>query len=144
MTGVTRSIEIQAPIETVFAVIADYERYPEFLAHITGAQILDRGDGEVTAEFELDLIKKFRYVLVLREDPPHRLNWSLAEGRWMVRNDGSWELIDLGDAGVRATYTVDLDFEIPVPRGVTTRLAGTSLPQTLDDFRRRAEELAGA
>jgi ribosome-associated toxin RatA of RatAB toxin-antitoxin module len=142
MTGVTRSIEIQAPIDTVYGVITDYERYPEFLNHMTAAKVLRRAGGVTTVEFELDLIKVFHYVLNLTDEPPHRLSWTLEEGRWMVRNSGSWELVDLGATGVRATYTIDLDFEIPVPRGIMTRLAGTSLPQSLEAFRRRAEGLA--
>ncbi|MDP7114868.1 MAG: SRPBCC family protein [Myxococcota bacterium] len=93
MTGVTRSIEIQAPIDTVYGVITDYERYPEFLDHMTAAKVLRRADGVTTVGFELDLIKVFHY-------------------------------------------------EIPVPRGSMTRLAGTSLPRSLDAFRRRAQALA--
>lgn len=142
MTGATRSVEIHAPIERVYDVIVDYEAYPEFLSTMSGVRVLERDADRAVVEFEVDLIKHIRYTLELVGERPIRLDWNLTESRWLRRNTGSWVLADLGAQGVRATYSLDLDFELLVPRGITSRLAGTSLPQTLDAFRKRAEGLS--
>ncbi len=141
MTGATRSVEIHAPIDRVYDVIVDYEAYPEFLPTMSAVRVLDREGERAVAEFELDLIKRIRYTLDLQGVRPTRLDWTLKESRWLRGNTGSWVLADLGPRRVRATYTIDLDFQLLVPRGIMSRLAGTSLPQTLDAFRERAEAL---
>lgn len=142
MAGATRSVEIHTPIDLLYDVIVDYERYPEFVPWMTGARVLEREGERATVAFELDLIKRIDYVLELEGTRPTQLSWTLRDGRWMRRNDGCWELADLGSRGVRATYTIDLEFEVLVPRGIMTRLAGTNLPRTLEVFRERAESRA--
>jgi ribosome-associated toxin RatA of RatAB toxin-antitoxin module len=141
----TREIRIAAPIDRVWGVITDYGRYPEFLPGVVACRVVSAAGGERHVEYEVDFaIRRVRYVLAHREEPPRRVTWSLVSGDLLARSDGSWELAE--DAGgTLARYSVDVEIARPalVPRFVVDRvadeLARVQLPRTLEAFRTRAE-----
>ena len=148
MGATTRELRIAAPIDCVWRVITDYERYPEFLPGVVACRVIGAAGGARHVEYEVDLaIRRVRYVLAHREEPPRRVTWSLVSGDLLARSDGSWELAE--DAGsTLARYTVDVQIERPplVPRFVVDRVADeltrVQLPLTLEAFRTRAEGAA--
>jgi len=142
MAGATRSIEINAPADAVYDVIVDYEKYPEFLSDMESARVLNRDGDRVRAEFTLNLIKRVQYTLDLVGDRPRSLRWTLNRAKLFRHNNGSWEIEELGPDRVRATYSIDIGFFVLVPRSISNRLVGSSLPATLEAFKRRAESLA--
>src|SRR5690349_2820588 len=130
---------IQAPIERVFDVIVDYERYPEFLPELKSVTLESRDDGVALVRFEVELIVRVVYTLRLIEDPPTRVTWSLHEGKMIASNDGAWELERVGEQTTRASYGLDVKLAGMIPKSVSTRLMGTNLPQMLERFKTRAE-----
>ena len=70
------------------------------------------------------------------------MRWTLHKAKMFRRNSGSWEIDDLGGGLVRATYSIDIAFFVLVPKAISNRLVGTSLPATLEAFKKRAESLA--
>jgi len=142
MAGATRSIEVNAPAEVLFDVIADYEKYPEFLSDMESVRVLRTDGDDAQVEFTLNLIKRISYVLDLVGDPPRGVRWTLARAKMFKHNTGSWEIEEIGDNRVRATYSIDIGFFMLVPRGISNRLVGKSLPATLEAFKRRAESRA--
>jgi coenzyme Q-binding protein COQ10 len=142
MAGATRSIEINAPADVFYDVIADYEKYPEFLSDMETVRVLSQDGPNAQVEFTLNLIKRVSYVLDLRGDPPHGVRWTLARAKMFKHNTGSWEIEELGARRVRATYSIDIGLVMLVPKGISNRLVGKSLPATLESFKRRAESLA--
>lgn len=138
MSRAQETIVINAPLARVYAIITDYECYPEFLPEMTAVSVLSRHDNVVVARFDLELMMmRFSYTLRLQEDPP-ALTWSLEEGKMMVANNGAWQLVAEGDT-TRATYALDVELKGLIPRSVRDRLVGTTLPQTLERFKQRAE-----
>lgn len=142
MAGATRSIEVNAPADVFYDVVADYERYPEFLSDMETVRVLDQDGGNAQVEFTLNLIKRISYVLDLRGDRPRSVRWTLARAKMFKHNTGSWEIEELSERRIRATYSIDIGFFMLVPRGISNRLVGKSLPATLESFKRRAESLA--
>jgi coenzyme Q-binding protein COQ10 len=144
MSAVTREIFIDAPIDTVFDLIVDYERYPEFVPGIKACRVLPAGP-ERRVEYELDLgIKRVKYVLRHVEDRPRKVAWSLVSGELMKVSNGSWELHPEGER-TRARYSVEILISKPplVPQSVMDRiseeLTRVQLPRTLEAFKQRAE-----
>ena len=144
MSAVTREIIIDVPIDRVFDLIVDYERYPEFVPGIKACRVLPGGP-ERRVEYELDLgIKRIKYVLRHVEDRPRTVAWSLASGELMKVSNGSWELSAEGER-TRARYSVEILISKPplVPQSVMDRiseeLTRVQLPRTLDAFKQRAE-----
>jgi len=139
MAGATKSVDINAPIEKVYAIVVDYEKYPEFLDEQTGAKVLSRNGNIVEVSFKLKVVKEIEYKLRLVETAPTELSWTLIKGEMMKVNNGGWKLEALGADKTRATYSVELGLGMLVPKSIATLLAETTLPKTLDAFKRRAE-----
>jgi coenzyme Q-binding protein COQ10 len=143
--SITREITIAVAPEKLFDVIADYDRYPEFVPSVKSCRATRTG-ATVDVEFELDLgVKTIRYTLRHREDRPRSVCWSLLASDWMKVSNGSWELIPEG-GHTRARYTVEIQISKPafIPQvlvdKVTEQLTRVQLPRTLEAFKERAEK----
>ncbi|MBI5509849.1 MAG: SRPBCC family protein [Deltaproteobacteria bacterium] len=139
MPKAEEQVVIQAPIDRVFDVITDYERYPEFLPDMRQVQVLSKTDDVAIVSFELEIIMRIGYTLRLVEDRPTAVRWTLEKAKMMAANVGAWRLEDLGDGKTRATYGLELKLKGLIPKSVSTRLIGTTLPETLARFKARAE-----
>ena len=139
MPGATRAVVINTPVEKVFAVIKDYERYPEFLPEVKSTRISNRQGDEVDVQYEVDVLKKIRYTLRLKEEPPSRISWTFVEGELMRDNRGHWLLEDLGGGKTRATYNIEIKLGPLVPKSIVNVLVDSSLPKMLEAFKKRAE-----
>ncbi len=144
MAAVTSDVLVGVPVERVYAVVSDYDRYPEFVPTVKRCRAR-RGSGGVEVDYELDLgIKTIAYTLRLVEEPPRKVTWSLVKGDWMKVSNGSWDLRDEGGK-TRATYSVEIQIAKPplVPQSLVDRISDeltrVQLPRMLEAFRKRAE-----
>ncbi len=138
MPRAEEQVLIDAPIEKVFSIITDYERYPEFLSDMKEVVVVSRHDGVAVVRFELELIMRVSYTLRLVEDAPRGVSWTLEDAKMLAENTGGWTLVEEGGR-TRATYALEVKLRGLIPKSVSTRLLGTTLPQTLQQFKARAE-----
>jgi ribosome-associated toxin RatA of RatAB toxin-antitoxin module len=144
MSVVKKQLLIDAPVERLYEIIVDYERYPEFVPGIRACRIRP-GAGDKYVEYELDLgVRRIKYVLRHEEQRPRRVTWSLVSGDMMKVSNGSWELSD-EKGRTRALYSVEIRIARPplVPQALVDRvsdeLTRVQLPKTLEAFKARAE-----
>lgn len=148
MAMIAKQVIMDAPLEKVFDLVVDYERYPEFVPGIRACRVR-RVNGEKHVEYELDLgVKRIRYVLRMAEKRPTSVSWSLVAGDMMKVSNGSWQLSPEGDK-TRAIYTVEIQITRPplLPQSIVDRvsdeLTRIQLPKTLEAFKARAEARRG-
>ncbi|MCY1022150.1 MULTISPECIES: type II toxin-antitoxin system RatA family toxin [Pyxidicoccus] len=139
MPGATRTIVINAPVEKVFDVITQYDRYPEFLPEVKEVRAANRQGNTLELHYKVDVVKTIRYSIRVTEERPRRMAWSFIEGEMMKDNKGSWVLEPEGEGKTRATYNVEMALGLLVPKAVVNALVDTSLPKMLEAFKRRAE-----
>lgn len=139
MASATRSIVINAPVERVFDVISDYERYPEFLSEVKSIRTSGRQGNQVDIHYEVDVMKRIRYTLHMTEDRPRGLQWTFVEGEVMKDNHGGWVLEATADGKTNAIYTVEVALGLLVPRPLVTAMVESSLPKMLESFKKRVE-----
>lgn len=139
MAGATRSIVINAPMEKVFDIITQYEKYGEFLSEVKEVRTSGRQGNEVNVHYKVDVVKTIKYTIRAKEERPTRMSWSFVEGEFMKDNKGHWLLEPASDGKTKATYTVEMALGALVPKAVVNALVETSLPKMLDAFKRRAE-----
>ncbi|HKC58539.1 MAG TPA: SRPBCC family protein [Myxococcales bacterium] len=141
MAKAERSIVINATPEKVFAVITDYEKYPEFLPEVKKVKV-EFGAGNVKeVTYTVDIkAKVITYTLKHTARPPDQLAWTMVRGEMMKGNDGAWELRQVPE-GTEATYRIDLRLGALVPSMVERLLAEQSLPGLLANFKKRIESL---
>ncbi len=107
----TASVEIEAPIEEVFAVAADVEGSPRWQPEIKRAECLERdGDGHQTLVLtETDgKVRTLNSTLRFGYDDPTAISWEQTDGD-LKSVRGRWEFEDLGEGRTRATYWMEVD-----------------------------------
>ena len=141
MTQARRSIVIDVEPKVLYDIIVDFEKYPEFQSDLTNVKIDAHNGNEWTVTFTLHIIKKFDYVLHLKGKPYESVTWSLAKKGFMKKNDGGWELKDLGNGQTEATYFLEVDLGLLAPKGIVNMLLSTNFPKMLQSFKERAENM---
>lgn len=110
LTG-SSSAEIEAPLERVWALVADVERAPEWQGGLKALNVLER-DAEgraVLCESQSDAkVRTIKSIVRFNYEDPDRLTWRQEKGE-LKSVDGSWELVDLGEGRTRATYSLEVD-----------------------------------
>lgn len=140
MKSAVRSIEIDVPIDRVYALLVDFRSYPGFVPAQTRADVLEAGDGRWRVDFQLSVARKLDYILDLTGEAPKTLSWTLVEGDMMQKNHGGWTLEPIDDGKrTRATYRLAVELKGFVPRSVTQALVERTLPATLEAFKKEAE-----
>jgi ribosome-associated toxin RatA of RatAB toxin-antitoxin module len=130
-----------APVETVFKVLSDYNNYPKVLSDVKRASILESGPDKKLVEFEINVIKTFRYQLWLFEKPSEELSWRFHSGELFKENTGSWKLKSLGDGRTHVDYTITAKFGVFVPGMIEKKLIEVNLPTMMKSFRSAIEGL---
>jgi len=109
--GGSASVEIEAPLAQVWAVVADVLSAPEWQGGLDGLAALER-DGEdrpTLVEAENDIkVRRIKSHVRFSYEEPTRLSWKQEKGD-MKSVEGSWELEELSKKRTRATYTLDAD-----------------------------------
>ena len=135
----SESIIIDLPKEKFFEVITDYMSYPEIVPEVTSMKILEENGNVSIVENHVNMIKDVTYVLKLTKHPYERLEWTLVKG-FFKKNDGEWILEDLDDGKkCKATYNVEVDIGMFVPKKIVQNLTQRGLPNMLNQFKRYAE-----
>jgi coenzyme Q-binding protein COQ10 len=146
MAQASKSVTINVPPDKFFDVVADYEKYPEFLPEVKKVKVqAGQGDAkEVTYTVDIKA-KVINYTLKHTAERPNVLRWSMIKGEMMKGNDGSWTLKPGAKPDTTdATYNIDLRLSALVPGFIEKALAEQSLPSLLANFKARAEKLHGA
>ena len=141
MANAERVEIFDAPIENVFQVISNYESYPEFMDGVKSVKIISKKGESTTAEYNIDIIKKFTYVLELTEKKNEALTWTFVSGDIFKKNNGGWYLKDLGNGKTEVTYKVDVDFKMMVPGMISKKLIASNLPSMMKQVNLRAKNL---
>jgi len=132
----------KAPLEKVISVITDYESYPEFLSSMSDVEIIEKlSDKETLVRFQLELIMRLEYQLLMEEDLPHRLVWKVRKSENMLVNQGAWHLRVLNDQETEIRYELEVEFQGRLPQSIHDRITTLALPRTLEEFRLRVESI---
>jgi ribosome-associated toxin RatA of RatAB toxin-antitoxin module len=105
------SADIEAPLDRVWAIVADVEAWPEWQATLSAVDVEERdAEGRPSlCEVIFDAkVQTIRTVQRLRYEPPTSLGFSQERGS-LKSLHGSWRLEDLGDERTRATYELEAE-----------------------------------
>jgi uncharacterized protein YndB with AHSA1/START domain len=138
---VASEIEIEADAARVYAVLCDFEAYPQWARSIRRATIVEQDqDGRpVKVEFNVapGPLPQMRYVLHYNY-ADHTLAWDYVEGDLRdIR--GSYALTDLGGR-TKVTYNLAIDpGKLPLPGFVKARAAREITRIALKELKRHVE-----
>lgn len=142
MPGASHTEVFNCTPSEFFKIIADYERYPEFLSEVKGMRVLKTDGNKKLVEYKVSVIKSFTYQMWMTEKPTEVLSWEFAGGDVFKTSSGSWKLTD--EAGkTRATYTVEATFSLFVPGPIAKTLLTVNLPTMMSAYHKRIKEVYG-
>jgi ribosome-associated toxin RatA of RatAB toxin-antitoxin module len=110
ITG-SSTAEIDAPIDQVWALVADVEKAPEWQGGLKALRAVERDDqGRATlCESESDAkVRTVKSTVRFTYDGPNTLSWRQEKGE-LKSVDGTWTLEDLGGDRTRARYDLEVD-----------------------------------
>ncbi|HVE63670.1 MAG TPA: SRPBCC family protein [Mycobacteriales bacterium] len=140
----TSTITIAASQAEIMAVIADFDRYPEWAGFIKRIEVVEFGaDGRgKVVHWVLDAgVVKAEYDLGYTWYGDDKVEWAVISGT-LKQNDGSYTLRDRGDGTTEVTYVLAVDLGIPM-LGMFKRKAEKVIMDTaLKELKKRVE--AGA
>jgi ribosome-associated toxin RatA of RatAB toxin-antitoxin module len=127
----------------MFALVADIERYPEFVPWVVGARILKREDDGIIGQLEMEragVREKFTTRNVL--EPPSRMSLALVEGPFRLL-DGLWTFEPLADRGTKVRLTIRFEFKNPLTAMLLSRAFEKNCADMVDAFVLRARSTYG-
>lgn len=129
-----------------YRVVTDYARYPEFVSGVKAVRMVGEGAGLRKVEFDLEMMKRVRYSLNIREELNEAagtasVQWTLDSSDMLKSNVGGWTMQSTGPNTTDVVYKLDIEFSISVPGFILKGLVANSLPTAVREFRERAEKL---
>jgi uncharacterized membrane protein len=147
MNWAEHTVEIEAPIETCFEAIVDYESFPAWQGAVVSTEVVDRykdGLGKRVSLVVDAKVRKVDYTLDYRYQRPTKIEWDFVEGNGINDADGHYLFESLDEDRTRATYKFGLEVGIPLPGPVARRAHKQTLKGSVEDLKREAERRATA
>ena len=142
MTTVRKSVIVPHPAETMYELVEDFERYPDFLPWCKSATLLGREGDVARGRLEIDFTGfKGAIVTVNRAVAGRSIALELEEGPFESFK-GLWTFSPLGDTGSRVSLAVDYAFASGVLQSVTAPMFGHITGLLVERFVQRADEVA--
>ena len=135
--------------EQLFALVADVERYPEFLPWCVGARIKERQPDLIVADLIIGFrMFRERFTSRVALDPPRRIDVAYAEGPFRYLNN-HWifepvcRSADRPVGGTMLTFHIEFEFRSTLLQALVGGLFNEAVRRMVAAFEGRARRLYG-
>lgn len=142
----TERMVVRASPERCFAVVADIERYPDWVPDMKEVTVHDRDeDGRphlVTfraAAFGRSTTYTLEYDF---SQAPRVVAWRLTKGDITTKLDGSYVFDPAPDGGTELAYHLEVEIRVPIPGFIKMRAQSRIMTTALRDLKARVESPA--
>jgi len=128
----------------LFDLVADVERYPEFLPWCVGARIRERTDKLLVADLLIGFkMVRERFTSRVVLSPPERIDVAYSEGpfRYLTNH---WVFVPQPDGGCIIDFFVDFEFRSRLLQKIIEVLFNEAVKRMVSAFEARARQLYGA
>lgn len=143
MAYVEKSVLVGHGAESMYRLVDDIEKYPEFLPWCGGASV-EAHDGKITrATLHIDyhgLRQKFSTENL--KDPPHHIDINLVNGPFR-HLDGDWRFIPLAPNACKIEFKLRYEFSGKLLEKLVGPVFNYIANTFVDAFVRRAEQVYG-
>lgn len=141
---VTERMVIRGSLDHCFAVLIDFELYPEWAADIKAVAVEER-DAEgrpVRVTFRAAAFGRSTSYTLLYDyaEAPGRLSWVQVAGDLTRRLDGAYVLESAGDEATEIRYDLVVELKVPLPGFVKRRAEGRIMGTALRELKARVEQ----
>lgn len=141
MASVKHTEIFDCTVEFFYSLIADYEKYSDFLAEVKSVKVISSSAEYKEVEYNVFLIKNFSYVNKHFEFENKEIRWEFLKGDIFKTMSGSWVLEPHGEGKTKATYSVEATFGMWIPGTITKMLLESNLPAMMRAYHQRIKKL---
>jgi ribosome-associated toxin RatA of RatAB toxin-antitoxin module len=144
MPIVSKTVEVAARPETVMAIVADFEAYPQWNEEIKGCWVLARYDDGRPSQLRLDVAVSGMdgsYVCAVYYPSPAEIYTVLQQGDLFSKQQQNFSVVPMGATSL---LTVDFDVETKqaIPKAMVKKVVSDALDYLADNLKKRAEQLS--
>lgn len=140
MKRLERTALLEVPAELAFKVVADVERYPEFVPGCEAVEITNTSEDGVVARVTVSGKGITQSFVTRNTHSANQILMTLREGPFK-KLEGAWRFTPIGDLGCRVDMLMEFE-----PKGILVRLlsglADTLADRLVDAFSRRIEDVS--
>ena len=145
MPLVSKTVEVDAPAESIMGIVADFEAYPQWNEEIKGCWVLARYDDGRPSQLRLDTSVQGMdgtYIQAVYYPGENQIQTVMQQGELFSKQEQRFAVVAMGPTSL---LTVDLDVEVtmPVPAVMVKKVVNDALDHLADNLKKRAETLAG-
>jgi uncharacterized membrane protein len=138
----SQTTTIAAAPDRVWAIAADFERYPDWAKDVKDVVVRSRDDQgrPVEVEFRASALGRSTHYTLAYDysHAPAVLSWRMVRGDIMRTIDGSYNFSATADGGTEVRYDLLIDLVVPLP-GFVKRRAEVRILNTVRELKTRAE-----
>jgi len=119
-----------------------YENYPKLVEGCKKVEVERKAAGHARVKYPVSMMKDLWSVLEQTEDrAAGKMSWKLVDTDNTIKsNVGEWTLKPSADGSkTEVTYKIDIEFGIPVPGFILSKLVKGSLPTMVKGFEKFAK-----
>lgn len=129
-------------VEQLFDLVADIERYPEFLPWCVGARVRERRDDYILGDLLIGWrMVRERFTSRVHLYRPDRIDVEYAEGPFKYL-ENHWKFIPQ-NGGTLIDFHVDFEFRSRVLTGIVETVFTEAVKRMVSAFEKRARQLYG-
>ena len=138
MAVVRSSIEIDGPLERVYALAKDIESFPEFMPDLKSVTIIERSeDGSRITSDWVGIVKEFKTLVKWTEqdiwdDAARTCTFSLVKGDYS-KYSGVWTFTDLGGR-TRFNSEIEVEYDVPLIGALIRGLIARKMKDNVDNM----------
>lgn len=145
MPLVSKTVEVEAPAESIMGIVADFEAYPQWNEEIKGCWVLARYDDGRPSQLRLDTSVQGMdgtYIQAVYYPGENQIQTVMQQGELFSKQEQRFAVVAMGPTSL---LTVDLDVEVsmPVPAAMVKKVVNDALDHLADNLKKRAEAIAG-
>lgn len=145
MPVLSKTVEVDANAAAIMAIVADFERYPEWSEGTKGCWVLARYDDGRPSQIRLDAAYQGfegTFIQAIYYPGPNQIQTVLQQGELFKKQE---QLFSVVETGASSLLTVDIDVEpsMPVPAPMVKMMLNNVLDHLAENLKKRAEQLAG-
>ncbi len=141
------SIEIDGPIDHVYALARDIESFPDFMPDLKSVKIVERSeDGSTIVSDWVGIVKEFKTTVKWTEkdvwdDAARTCTFSLVKGDYS-KYSGVWRFVDLGGR-TRFDSEIEVEYDVPLVgaliKGIIAKKMKENVDNMLEAIKRKVE-----
>lgn len=135
MPTIVQNVIINAPIESVYKVMKDVEKFPDIMPDLDSLTVLERSDdASHTVTKWVGLVREFNMKVGWTEDDlwndaEHKLEFRAIDGD-LTSMDGVWKLTEENGA-TNFTSTLNYEYDVPLLGALVKKLIHKKLEQNV-------------